>query len=83
MSVRYNRRPLGPRQLRAGMREERQSEVIQFTRVYLSNVATWNSGGGAKAGKHNAVSEDRLDEIYRNPDFVRSLTLDAIGEVLD
>ena len=45
--------------------------------------SAWNSGGGAKAGKHNAVSEDRLDEIYRNPDFVRSLTLDAIGEVLD
>jgi hypothetical protein len=45
--------------------------------------SAWNSGGGNKQGKHNAVPEERLDEIYRNPDFVRSLTLDKVGDVLD
>ena len=45
--------------------------------------SAWISGGGAQQGKHNAVPEERLDELYRDPDFVRSLTLDALGTVLD
>lgn len=44
--------------------------------------SAWNSGGGDKNGKHNAVPEERLDELYRDPDFVRSFTLDAISPAL-
>ena len=44
--------------------------------------SAWIKGGGATTGTHNAVPEERLDQLYRDPTFVRSLILDKIGAEL-
>ena len=64
---------------------ERTIEIMAAGCLRLAQLweSAWKEGDGdSQITRYDAIDEETLAGLYRNPDFLRSYTLDSIGDIL-